>query len=135
MPREARKLTKSALDSLRKKAQADRHFMAYVADAGQPGLYAWARRGRVRFVFAYRPPGGGRRHRLKIDDYGAITLDQARGIAEEWRGMVAGGLDPKLDPRDSRSENVQPVVQTLPHGWPGPDPDIKTVPRRQSARR
>ena len=54
MAREARKLTKTALDALRKQAQADGKFSAYVADAGQPGLYAWARRGRVRFVFAYR---------------------------------------------------------------------------------
>jgi integrase len=95
MAREAKKLKKSTLDSLRKKAQADPDFSAYVADAGQPGLYAWARRGRVRFVFAYRPPGGGRRRREKIDDYGAITLDQAREIARERRGIVAKGDDPK----------------------------------------
>lgn len=95
MAREARKLTKTALDALRKQAQADGKFSAYVADAGQPGLYAWARRGRVRFVFAYRPPGGGRRQRLKIDEYGAITLKRARKIAEQWRGLVAGGQDPQ----------------------------------------
>lgn len=95
MAREARKLTKTALAALRKLAQADGRFSAYVADPGQPGLYAWARRGRVRFVFAYRPPGGGRRQRLKIDEYGAITLKRARKIAEEWRGLVAGGQDPQ----------------------------------------
>ena len=100
MAREARKLTKSALDRLKAKARADRSFTAYIADAGQPGLYAWARRGRVRFIFAYRPPGGGRRRRLKIDDFGAITLDRARRIAEKWRGLVAEGRDPHFEIRE-----------------------------------
>ena len=47
----------------------------------------------MRFVFTYRPPAGGSRTRLKIDDYGAITLDQARSIAGDLRGWVAAGLD------------------------------------------
>ncbi len=66
MPRTAEKLTKRSLDALRRKAEADPRFTAYVADAGQPGLYAWARRRRVRFIFAYRPPAGGSQTRLKI---------------------------------------------------------------------
>lgn len=65
--RESRRLTKAALNRLQAKVKADPKFTAFVADAGQPGLYAWARRGRVRFVLAYRPPGGGRRRRLNID--------------------------------------------------------------------
>ena len=86
MAKEAQKLRKAKLEKLRIKAKKDRDFTSYVADAGQPGLYAWARRGRVRFVFAYRPPGGGsRRRRIKIDEYGAITLDQARSIAGHYR--------------------------------------------------
>ncbi len=79
-----------------RKADVDPRFAAYVADTGQPGLYAWARRSRVRFVFAYRPPAGGSRMRLKIDDYGAITLDQARAIAGDLRGLVAADVDPRV---------------------------------------
>ncbi len=100
MPREAKKLIKATLDSLRRKAKADGEFSEYVADAGQPGLYAWARRGRVRFVFAYRPPGGGRRRRIKIDDFGAIDLETARKVARKWRGLVAEGRDPELESRE-----------------------------------
>ena len=113
MARHARRLTISALDALRRKAESDRAFKAYVADAGQPGLYAWARRGRVRFVFAYRPPGGGARRRLKIDEYGAITLQQAREIAEDWRGMVAAGRDPQLEKRERvrRATTLDQVTQ------------------------
>ena len=98
MAREARRLTKTALDALRKQAQADGKFSAYVADAGQPGLYAWARRGRVRFVFAYR-------QRLKIDEYGAITLDRAgrsrRSGAGSWRAVRthSGRFERRLEPR------------------------------------
>ena len=106
MPRNAEKLTKRSLDALRRKAEADRSFTAYVADAGQPGLYAWARRGRLRFVFAYRPPAGGPRTRLKIDDFGAITLDQARAIAGYLRGQVAAGVDP----RQERAEEQRRAV-------------------------
>ncbi len=106
MPRKAEKLTKRNLDTLRRKAEADPRFTAYVADAGQPGLYAWARRRRVRFVFAYRPPAGGARTRLKIDEYGAITLEQARAIAGDLRGLVAAGVDP----REKRAEEERRAV-------------------------
>ena len=106
MPRNAEKLTKRGLDGLQRTAQADRRFTTFVADAGQPGLHAWARRGRVRFVFAFRPPAGGSRVRLKIDDYGAITLDQARAIAARLRGRVAAGVDP----REERAEKQRRAV-------------------------
>lgn len=43
MAREPKRLTKAMLDGLRRKAQADSGFNSFVADAGQPGLYAWAR--------------------------------------------------------------------------------------------
>ena len=84
-----------------------------MADAGQPGLYAWARRGKVRFVFSYRPPTGGRRKRTKIDDYGAITLDQARGIAQRLRGQVADRKDPQVERQEEirRSVTLGETVQ------------------------
>jgi hypothetical protein len=97
--REAKRLTKAALDALRRRAQGDRGFTAFVADARQPGLYAWARRGKVRFVFAYRPPGGGRRRRLSIDEYGGIDLTTARKIARQHRNLVAEGKDPEQEGR------------------------------------
>jgi len=100
MSKPAQKLTKRSLDALRRKAEADPDYTAYVADAGQPGLYAWARRGRVRFVFAYRPPRGGPRRRMKIDEYGAITLDQARTTAQGLRGQVTE----RIDPQEARAE-------------------------------
>jgi len=106
MARLAKKLTKSTLDRLRKRAQEAPDFAAYVADAGQPGLYAWARRGKVRFVFAYRPPTGGRRKRIRIDEYGAITLDKAREIAGTLRGQLAA----RKDPQPERQEEARRAI-------------------------
>lgn len=96
MPRSPSKLTKTQLDKLRAQANADPDFVAYVADAGQPGLYVWARRGRVRFVFYYAAPTGGTRRTMAIDDYGAITLHAARAIAGRYRADVAAGIDPQV---------------------------------------
>ncbi len=96
MARKSDKLTKKTLDDLRKATESDPNSTdVFAADAGQPGLYVWARRGRVRFVFVYRPPAGGARKRMQIDTYPAITLDQARAIAQTLRGQVAGGIDPQ----------------------------------------
>ncbi len=95
MPRRASRLTKRDLDALRRQAQADPSFTKILADAGQPGLCVRASRGKVNFVFRYRPPLGGRRQSITIDEYGAITLDRARLISQEWRAQVAGRVDPK----------------------------------------
>ncbi len=104
MPRAAKRLTKADLDALRRMAKAEVAFTAYLADAGQPGLCVQARRGRVRFVFDYRPPAGGARRRLQIDFYGAITLDQARAIAQTHRAAVAAGQDPQEEKRRATRE-------------------------------
>lgn len=106
MPRKADRITKRALDALRRQAEADSSFSKYLIDAGQPGLGVWARRGRVRFVFVYRPPEGGARKRIQIDDYGAITLDQAREIAQQRRAEVAAGLDPHAEAEARKRDNV-----------------------------
>lgn len=112
MARAAKKLTKRDLDALRARAEADQDFKAYVADAGQPGLYVWARRGKLTFTFEYRAPVGGRRRRSTLDNYGAITLEQARKIGQDWRGKLALGVDPQEDREAKRraSRTVADVV-------------------------
>ena len=107
MPRHADKLTQRSLDALRRRAESDPSFTAYLLDAGQPGLGVWARRGRLRFIFVYRPPTGGRRRRMKIDDYGAITLEQARAAALDLRGKLAK----RIDPQEQRAEEQRQGVR------------------------
>lgn len=105
MARPARRLTKPDLDRLRARAQVDPTFAAYVSDAAQAGLYAWARRGKVTFVYDYRPPGGGARRRMLLDVYGGgITLDGARRIAAELRQKTVGGRDPQAEREQERRE-------------------------------
>ncbi|HSL83241.1 MAG TPA: integrase family protein [Thermoanaerobaculia bacterium] len=106
MPKLAEKLTNRILDDLRSRAEADPRLTEYRADVSQPGLAAWARRGKVRFVFEYRPPTGGPRRRMQIDQYGAITLKQARGIAQTYRGQVAAGIDPQAEKEKARRASL-----------------------------
>jgi integrase len=106
VPRHARVLTKRDLDALRRAAEADPGYGKTLADAGQPGLYVQARRGKVRFFTRYRSPGGGGRRTMDIDFYGAITLEQARKIAQERRGEVAAGRDPQVERAEELRQGV-----------------------------
>jgi len=122
MPRHARKLTKRDLDDLRRKAEADSSLTKHLADADQKGLYARARRGRVHFVFRFRPPNGGGRRTMTIDEYGTgITLKQARDAAQLLRGEVASRRDPQAEQERQRreaitvSEAVESYLRDLNH--------------------
>jgi integrase len=95
MARKPSWLTKRDLDSLLEEARADPTLVRTKADADQRGLYVQARRGRVRYLFRFRSPVTGSRRQIQIDWYGAITLAQARAIAQELRAKVAAGVDPK----------------------------------------
>lgn len=77
-----------------------------LADAGQPGLYAAARGGQVRFYMRYRPPGGGRRRTLHIDTYGAITLAMARDVAQGHRYRVAQRVDPAEELAEQKRDSA-----------------------------
>lgn len=78
---------------LQEEIAADRLMSVFLPDGAQPGLYVMARRGWLRFVFEYQPPAGGRRRRMQFDDYGAITLEAARSIAQLRRLQVVYGVD------------------------------------------
>lgn len=55
------------------------------------------------FYLYYRTKSGVQR-RPKIGDVGSITLAQARKIAKEWLGQVAGGGDPSANTSAARAE-------------------------------
>jgi integrase len=142
MPKAARKLTKRDLDKLRTiaplvvpleaqlhaaKKAGDKPEAARVskqlkalgpralADGGQPGLFAQAKRGKVAFVFRYRPPGGGGRRNMQIDWFGAITLEQARAAAQGLRGDVACRVDPQVAREEARRDSA--TVNDLVAGY------------------
>jgi integrase len=99
MPKEAKKLTKKRVEELSALAREDHIFSRYEADIAQPGLHVWARSGRAKYVFTYRPPGGGPRKRDPIDYVEAISLAAARSIAQDRRELVAAGRDPQEERR------------------------------------
>ncbi len=54
--------------------------------------------GNKKYILKYRTKGGGRRAQQRwylIGTHGAITLDQARGIARQVQGAIAEGKDPQ----------------------------------------
>ena len=61
------------------------------------------------FYLYYRTKAGIQR-KPKLGDYGSITLAQARRVAKDMLGQVAGGGDPSKNFADARAE---PTVQEL----------------------
>lgn len=55
--------------------------------------------GRKVFLLQYKR--AGRVVRLVLGEYGALTVEQARALAEQARGRAAGGHDPKAEIRDA----------------------------------
>jgi integrase len=66
--------------------------------------------GTRTFLFQYRQ--GKTVRRLRIGEYGDITPAQARRLAEEARGAVAGGGDPAADRRARMVATVQAERET-----------------------
>jgi integrase len=63
--------------------------------------------GARKYLLKYRTPGGrlGKQRWLSLGVHGAITVDQARKLAQRASGDVAGGSDPQ----DSRNSFASPV--------------------------
>ncbi|MGE0827430.1 MAG: tyrosine-type recombinase/integrase [Candidatus Binatia bacterium] len=86
-----KKLTKTVVDSLTCHDAAEGRFTVW--DSTLPGFgVRISPSGRKVFVFSYRL--GGRKHLLKIGQYGPLTIDQARTLAKQRSGEVAQGRDP-----------------------------------------
>ena len=106
----AERLTKRALDALRRWAQEHPAKQREVGDTEIPGLYARARRGRVEFFYR---AGKGRRSRRRVGQYGPMTLDEARASARELYTLVRRGVDLAADRREAalRSRPLEQAVE------------------------
>src|SRR6266851_2379243 len=63
-----------------------------------------AKPARKTFIFRYRQGGRGSSvQQVKIDNYGVLTVDQARAKAISFRGKVKDGADPAGDRRKKRA--------------------------------
>lgn len=87
-------LTDRLLASLRKKpAEPGKRYE--VMDTTVPGMGVRVTdKGKVTFIYVARYPGSPNPTRRALGEYGAITLEQAREKARDWRELIDRGIDP-----------------------------------------
>ncbi len=99
------KLTKTVVDGARPEAKDYE-----IRDTVTPGfLLKVTPSGRRIFMLAYTAANGQRR-KPAIGRYGELTVEQARGIAQDWLADVRRGTDPSADRAAARAA---PTVKEL----------------------
>ncbi|MBH2534041.1 integrase arm-type DNA-binding domain-containing protein [Serratia marcescens] len=99
------KLTKTAVDAAQPQAQA-----VELRDTVVPGfLCKITPTGRKVFMLQYRTNAGERR-KPALGQYGELTVEQARSLAQEWLAEVRRGRDPSADKAAARAA---PTVKEL----------------------
>ncbi|ERV78219.1 TPA: tyrosine-type recombinase/integrase [Pseudomonas aeruginosa] len=99
------KLTKSAVDAAQPQAQP-----IELRDTLVPGfLCKITPAGRKVFMLQYRTNAGERR-KPALGQYGELTVEQARSLAQEWLAQVRRGGDPAADKAEARTA---PTVKEL----------------------
>ncbi len=99
------KLTKSAVDAAQPQAQP-----IELRDTLVPGfLCKITPAGRKVFMLQYRTNAGERR-KPALGQYGELTVEQARSLAQEWLAQVRRGGDPAADKAEARKA---PTVKEL----------------------
>jgi len=99
------KLTKSAVDAAHPQAQA-----VELRDTLVPGfLCKITPSGRKVFMLQYRTNAGERR-KPALGQYGELTVEQARSLAQEWLAQVRRGGDPGAAKTEARKA---PTVKDL----------------------
>lgn len=105
-------LTDRYLKSLRPKK--DRYEAA--ADAVVPGLIVLVHpTGKTTFALRKRFPGSNNPTRREIDEYPAISLDQARTTARQWLALLERGIDPKVEQEKARQAELRKQRTTFAH--------------------
>jgi integrase len=77
-------------------------------DRARPG-----KAGRIGFVLYTRFPGSPHPSRRALGRYGAITLEQARAKAVQWRAMVDKGIDPAIAEEEERQARLRQMDSTF----------------------
>ena len=85
-----------------------------VADSIVPGLAVRVTSGGHRsFILTARYPGSTNPTRRALGDYGAISLEEARGKAREWLASLKKGQDPKLAEEKQRAVELRKQATTF----------------------
>lgn len=69
--------------------------------------------GRKTFVLLKRFPGKGHPTRLRIGEYGAISLDQARKTARNWLELIQAGKHPAEEIERKKAEQARKRANTF----------------------
>jgi hypothetical protein len=73
--------------------------------------------GKITFMLRARFSTGADPTRRTIGTYGAITLEQARNTAGEWRSSIAKGIDPAIVEAEAREKADRERAQRIRHSF------------------
>ena len=80
--------------------------------------------GKISFVLYARFSPGAAPTRRVIGIYGAITLEEARRIAGEWRSQIAKGIDPAVVEAEAREKAARERALRIRHSFATAAEDI-----------
>lgn len=103
------KLTETSLKALEPGAK---DFIVWDTELSGFGLKVTPR-GRKAFILQYRMGGrGSGTKKLTFGVHGDITLHQARQMAQQAKGKIASGIDPREERRQQQMAEADPTVST-----------------------
>ena len=73
--------------------------------------------GRIAFVLYARFTRGSASTRRTIGTYGAMTLEEARRIAGEWRSLIDKGMDPAVVEEEAREKEARERARRIKHSF------------------
>jgi integrase len=73
--------------------------------------------GKINFVLYARYTRGAASTRRTIGTYGAMTLEEARRIAGEWRSLIDKGQDPAVVEEEAREKEARERAQRIKHSF------------------
>ena len=73
--------------------------------------------GRIAFIMYTRFKRGAAPARRIIGTYGAITLEDARRTAGEWRSLIAKGIDPASVEKANREKAAREAALRVQHSF------------------
>ncbi len=101
------KISKSTVDALRPAAERFAHWDTELKGFG----VRVSTEGRKTYIVQYRLHGrGGRTQQVKLGVHGQITAEQARKLAQQVLGEIAGGKDVAAEKRRQRREHREALT-------------------------
>jgi integrase len=73
--------------------------------------------GKISFILYARYTRGAASTRRTIGTYGAITLEQARNTAGEWRSLIDKGMDPAVVEEEAREKEARERALRIKHSF------------------